>query len=185
MGRLVASLDCHIELRTAQPRQAGSSLDTSLPQLPQGAQEQREHSFPLLSSATSHLPWAVHGAQTTPHAGCGSSWETPAQVTLARGLSLPCAGWRKLCALGRARAGDEPCKFILEGNNCRGTGACRTRQKSLTRTRFMLHEPQADLIHQRIQVWSLEHTERWLKADSKIRPSSFCFKERHSNRSMR
>lgn len=48
-------------------------------------------------------------------------------------------------------------------------------------------EPQPDLqaIPQRIQVWPLGYTEKWLKGDSKIRPSSFCSKERHSKRYMR
>lgn len=71
-GRSVAFLDCHIELRKAQPWQepipncaSGSS----------GAEGTQPRSA-LLSHFPSDVPWAAQGAQSTPPPGCGSSWGT-------------------------------------------------------------------------------------------------------------
>lgn len=185
MGRSVASLDCHIELRKAQPWHEGAAWTCPFPSCASGssgAGQPQPH--PALSHFPSHLPWAAQGAQSS----LCRLWEqlgTPAQVSPARAVSPPCAHWRKLCPrLGTAgpelSLGDHP-----GGKQFQGTGGTsRTRQKSLTRTRLTLHEPQPDL-PQRIQVWSLGYTARWLKGDSNIRTSSFCFKERHSKRYMR
>lgn len=170
-------LDGDTELRKAQPGHAPS------PAVHHGAQEQRGHS---LSSA---IPFSPSLAARVPKPGQAAGPAGAHERLLPGQCSLPVqAAESCVPSLGTAGAGDEPWKLILGGNNSRSTGGTsRMRQKSLTRTRLTLHEPQPDLqvIPQRIQAWSLGYTGKWLKVDSKIRPSSSCFKERHSKRYLR
>lgn len=56
----------------------GSSLDTPLPNCASGSSgaEGTQPRPALLSRFPSDVPWAAQGAQSTPRAGCGSSWGT-------------------------------------------------------------------------------------------------------------
>lgn len=188
-GRLMA-LDCHTELRKAQPWQEGAAL----PQL--CFRELRSRGDTASPCSPQPLPFSPSlGSPGCPNHPSCRLWEQLRHLRLCPGElcqgSVPslCMLEKAVSPSGAAGAGDEPWKLILGGgNNSRGTdGTSRMRQKSLTRTRLTLHEPQPDLqvIPHRIQVWSLGYTGKWLKGDTKIRPSSPCFKERHCKRCMR